>query len=193
KFTLGFSVENAQTTFGGRGVPAGTFFINAPGASGGLYNAFDTTGYTTNRTPDFIFKAAFEPGWGHYELFGLISTFRARVFGKYGDFGIHVMGGDGIGRYGSAQLSDVTARPNGTLAPIRGGNALGTLEFHPNPKLDVYFNYGIEYAYRTWYDTSTTVGGVTTIKSVGYGSPFNNNSGCSTEVIPGNQNTPGAI
>jgi hypothetical protein len=237
KFTLGFSVENAQTTFGGRGVPAGTFFINAPGASGGLYNAFDPTGYTTNRTPDFIFKAAFEPGWGHYELFGLISTFRARVypcgagitvatpcsidgstasssvgafndsrtgggiganlrapvFGKYGDFGIHVMGGDGIGRYGSAQLSDVTARPNGTLAPIRGGNALGTLEFHPNPKLDVYFNYGIEYAYRTWYDTSTTVGGVTTIRSVGYGSPFNNNSGCSTEVIPGNQNTPGAV
>lgn len=236
KFFLGFAVENAQTTFGGRGVAVGTFFINGPGASGGLYNAFDSTGYSANRTPDFIIKAVAEPGWGHYELFGVISSFRARVypcgagitaanpcsidgstanssvgalndsrtgggiganlrmpvFGKYGDFGIHVMGGDGIGRYGSAQLADVTVRPNGTLAPIRGGNALGTLEFHPHPKVDVYFNYGMEYAYRTWYNTSTTTGGVTTIKSVGYGSPFNNNSGCSTEQLPGNQNTPGA-
>ena len=236
KLFLGFSVENAQTTFGGRGVPAGTFFINAPGAAGGLYNAFDGTGYTVNKTPDFVLKAAIEPGWGHYELFGVISSFRARVypcgalaaaaicaisgtagpqsagafndsrvgggiganlrapvFGKYGDAGIHLMAGDGIGRYGSAQLADVTARPDGTLAPIRGGNALGTLEFHPNPKLDIYLNYGIEYAYRAWYNTSTTVAGVTTIKSVGYGSPFNNNSGCSAEQLPGNQNTPGAV
>ena len=235
KFVLGFAVEEPQTTFGGRGVPAGTFFINAPGAGGGLFNPADATGYTVNAAPDFIIKGAVDSGWGHFELFGVISTFRARVypcgalaagatcpisgttgpqatgafndsrtgggagfnfrgpvFGKYGDFGIHVMGGDGVGRYGTAQLADVTARPGGTLAPIRGGNALGTLEFHPNPKLDVYFDYGVEYAYRTWYDTSA--GGVTS--SVGYGSPFFNNSSCNTEVPPplitGNQNTPGA-
>jgi len=54
------------------------------------------------------------------------------------------LGGDGVGRYGSSQLSDVTARPNGTLALIRGGQALGTLEFHPSPKLDVYMNAGWE-------------------------------------------------
>ena len=231
KFALGFSVEGPQTTFGGRGVPNGSFFINAPGASGGLFNAFDPTGYTVNVSPDFIIKAAADPGWGHYELFGVVSTYRARVypcgavaaaascngvtgpsaagafndsrtgggvganfrgpvFGKHGDLGVHVLGGDGVGRYSSAQMADVTVRPNSTLAPIRGGSALGTLELHPSPKLDVYVNYGIEYAYRTWYNTSTTVGGVTTISSVGYGSPFANNSGCSTEVPPGNQNTP---
>jgi hypothetical protein len=113
---------------------------------------------------------------------------RAPVFGKYGDFGIHFLGGDGIGRYGSAQLADVTARPDGTLAPIRGGQALGTIELHPTPKFDVYLNYGIEYAFRAFYDTSN---GVTT-SSVGYGSPFFNNSGCNTEVPPGGVGAPGA-
>ena len=208
-----------RTTFGGRGVPNGTFFVNAPGAGGGLFNATDGTGYSVNKTPDFIVKAAAEPGWGHYELFGVIGTFRAcvfpcfgaaasatcptpasgafndtrtgggvgvnaraPVFGKYGDFGIHVLGGDGVGRYDSAQLADVTARPGGTLAPIRGGQALGTLEFHATPKLDVYIDYGAEYAYRTWYGISGA--------SVGYGSPFFNNSGCGTEVTPANPNTP---
>jgi hypothetical protein len=230
KLTLGFSVEEPQTTFAaGRNVPAGTFFINAPGAGGGLFNGFDSTGYTVNAAPDFIVKAAVDPGWGHYELFGILSTFRARVFpcgglaatatcslngttgpqatgafndsrtgggvganlrapvfGKYGDFGIHVLGGAGVGRYSSAQLADVTVRPSGTLVPIRGGSALGTLELHPSPKLDVYIDYGIEYAYRAWYNTSA--GAATS--SIGYGSPFANNSGCGTEVPPGNQNTP---
>ncbi|PYU16117.1 MAG: hypothetical protein DMG37_03400, partial [Acidobacteria bacterium] len=55
------------------------------------------------------------------------------------------------------------------------------------PKLDVYLNYGVEYASRAWYNTS---GAATS--SVVYGSPFFNNSGCNTEVPPGNQNTPGA-
>jgi hypothetical protein len=227
KLTLAFSVEGPQTTLSNRGVANGKFYVNAPGAGGGLYNAFDGTGYTLNKTPDFIVKAALDPGWGHYELFGVISTFRDRVFpcgagisgtnpcpvdgsvtnsaagafndsrtgggiganfrapvlGKYGDFGLHFMGGDGVGRYGSAQLPDVTARPNGTLAPIRGGHALGTIELHPTPKLDVYLNYGLEYAFRAWYNTTTNpVTGPFT--GVGYGSPFNNNSGCNTEVQP---------
>jgi len=230
KLTLAFAVEGPQTTFGGRGVANGKFYFNAPGAGGGLLNAFDATGYTLNQTPDFIIKAALDPGWGHYEVFGVISTFRDRVFpcgagitatnpcpvdgstansvagafndsrsgggiganlrapvlGKYGDVGLHFMGGDGIGRYGSAQLADVTARPNGTLAPIRGGSALATVELHPTPKLDVYLNYGLEYAFRTWYNTS----GATT-SSVGYGSPFFNNSGCGTETLPTATNAPG--
>ncbi len=115
------------------------------------------------------------------------------VFGKYGDVGVHFLGGDGIGRYGTAQLADVTARPNATLATqgalalIRGGQALGTVELRPTPMLDIYFNGGVEYAYRTWYNTSGAA-----ISSVGYGSPFFNNSSCNTEVLPGNQNSPGS-
>jgi len=121
---------------------------------------------------------------------GLGANLRAPVLGKYGDFGIHFLGGDGIGRYGSAQLADVTARPNGTLAPIRGGQFLGTLELHPNPKLDVYLNYGAEYAFRAWYNTSAdpVLG---PFSSVGYGSPFFNNSGCGTETLPTGIGAPG--
>ena len=93
KVAVGISLEGAQATLGGRGftsyqntaangtvTAAQNFFLNFPGASGGLYNAFDATGYTPNKTPDVIVKAAFDPGYGHYEVFGIVSTFRNRVY-----------------------------------------------------------------------------------------------------------------
>jgi hypothetical protein len=89
KFALGASVEGPQATFGGRGfstfTPAtGTasqnFFINAIGSGGGLFNAFDATGYSINKAPDVLVKAAFDPGFGHYEVFGIVSFFRNRVY-----------------------------------------------------------------------------------------------------------------
>ena len=94
KFTVAASIEGPQTTVGGRGFStfssfnAGTgatttnqnFFEFAPGAGGGLYNAFDGTGYSVNKTPDFLFKAALDPGWGHYEVYAIVSTFRNRVY-----------------------------------------------------------------------------------------------------------------
>jgi len=103
KFALGFSVEGPQATIGGRGFSAvttinsaaapatiitsgattattGNFFLNAPGAGAGLYNAFDSTGYTVNKAPDLIFKATADPGFGHYELFGIVSFFRDRIY-----------------------------------------------------------------------------------------------------------------
>ena len=89
KFTLAASVENSQATTAGRGfstytTATGTTTTNsfafAPGSGGGLYNAFDSTGYSPNKLPDFIFKAAWDPGWGHYEVFGIVSDFRNRVY-----------------------------------------------------------------------------------------------------------------
>jgi hypothetical protein len=103
KFALGASIEGPQATIGGRGfssvttinsaaAPAtiitsgtttsvtGNFFINAPGAAAGVNNAFDATGYTVNKAPDFIFKAAADPGFGHYEVFGIVSEFRNRIY-----------------------------------------------------------------------------------------------------------------
>ena len=250
KFAVGFSIEGPQTTFGGRGFSSFTdaksntsqnFFIAGPGVGGGLYNSL--ANYSFNKTPDFVLKAVAEPGWGHYELFGVISTYRARIFpcavvsaaavcvvdgstapstvgafndsrtggglganvrvplvAKKLDAGIHFFGGSGIGRYGTAGLPDATARPDGTLALIRGAHALGTLEWHPIPKIDLYANFGDEYAFRAAYKgyikvTQATVGGVTTTTTSttgigGYGSPFANNSGCNTEVSPTNQNSP---
>jgi hypothetical protein len=220
KFWVGASVEEPQITLTNHNSPT-PFLVGGVGAGGGLLNFADTTGYSNNKLPDFIVKAAFEPGWGHYEVFGVISNFRARVYpcgaltsqialpagcpgvapsasnafnnsstgGGIGvnarapiianklDLGFHALFGDGVGRYSSAQLPDVTARPDGSLALIRGGGALGTLEFHPNSKLDVYLNYGAEYAYRTAYTYLTTAAVPATV-AVGYGSPLFNESGC---------------
>jgi len=292
KFSLGFSLEGPQATIGGRGfstvttinsaaAPAtivtsgattattGNFFINAPGTGGGLNNAFDANGYTVNKAPDLIFKAAADPGFGHYELFGIVSFFRDRIhpcgvvdtnakdtappatpttltancqsstptvvssFGarndsatgggvgasalwtilkKKVDLGIKVVGGDGIGRYGSSQLADATARPDGSLALIRTGHGLARLEWHTTPKLDLYAYWGAEYAWRAGYSgyqsititktaaipatvTSTAIPATTTttISTTGiggYGNVAANNSGCATEGVPINQFNP---
>jgi hypothetical protein len=224
KFAVGFSVEGPQTTLGGT-VP-GNFFFNAPGDAAGLFNSFDGTGYTINKSPDFLVKATLDPGWGHYEVVGILSPFRDRVYpcgaqpqiaanlpaacggsfasvagafndtrvgggvGVTGRFPViakkldlvaHFQGGDGIGRYSSAQLKDVTARPNGTLAPIRTAAWLGMLEAHPTPKIDFYAYGGGEYAARTAF---TVVNGAGATVPFGYGSPLFNNTGCSTETAP---------
>jgi hypothetical protein len=237
KFAVAASVEGPQTTIGGRGFGT-NFFINAPGQGGGLNNGFDATGYTINKSPDLLVKAALDPGWGHYEVVGILSPFRNRIYpcgalpevaadlptncagsftsvaGAYNasatgggigatarlpvvtkkaDFVLHFQGGDGIGRYSSAQLSDVTARPDGTLAPIRSAAYLTQLELHPNPKFDIYAYYGGEYAARTAYtypNPATT--GLGNPVPVGYGSPLFNNSGCAEETAPTNDLTPGA-
>ena len=291
KFTLGVSAENPQTTIGGRGFNSVTtsaagaaaattsqnFFFNAPGNSAGLYNAFDPTGYTVNKIPDFVFKAAFDPGWGHYEILGIVSEFRDRIypcavlsptatnaagtvilvgnpinssfcssstgalltapsaagafndsktgggagvsasvplFHKKLDASIKGVYGTGIGRFASAQLADVTARPDGTLATIHNAQWLGKLEWHVTPKFDLYAYLGGEYASRAAYtgyssvkivttpaipatSTSPAIPGTTTFTTAtngigGYGSPLANNSGCSTEVVPTGTGTPGA-
>ena len=94
KAWFGVSVENSQATLGTHG-NAANFLIGSAGANGGLYNATITTcatsaaGVTTctptapysfNPSPDIVAKLAFEPGFGHYEIFGVYSRFRDRVF-----------------------------------------------------------------------------------------------------------------
>ncbi len=204
KVWLGFSVEEPQTTFkvGGTTTP---FIVGAAGNGGGLYNP--TTNYSFNMTPDFVVKAAFEPGFGHYEVFGLVSTFRDRIFptgvapsnskteggggganawfpfdnGKI-NFGLHALVGDGVGRYGSAGVApDATLRPDGTLAPIRSYQGLATLAIH-DKKWDVYFHAGEEYAARTQFISGTPT---VLIPNEGYGAIGFNNAGCWTEPSPG--------
>lgn len=237
KLWLGASIEGSQTTLGGK-IQNDTTLIAAPGDLGGLFN--NQANYSYNASPDFVFKAAWEPGFGHYEVFGLISTYKARIFpcananalnpcsvnativpsavgatndtktaGGFGanarwsmfskkfDLGLHFLGGDGVGRYGSGGLVDVTTRPDGTLVPIRNYQALGTIEMHPTPKWDLYGYAGGEYDARAAYTTTrVTAAGpppVVTTLGVGYGSPLLSNGGCLTETIPGSQNAPGSL
>jgi hypothetical protein len=209
-----------------------------------------------------------DPGFGHYEVLGIISTFGNRIypcgvvgtnakdtvtpatptsiscldaaapttvssFGAFNDsrvgggfgasarwtaaqkkieLGIKGVAGDGIGRYGSAQLADLTIRPDGSEALIRTVHGLAALELHPTPKFDLYAYYGAEYAFRAAYSgydsvtktitaaipataTSPAIPSTTTtvLKTTGiggYGSPFANNSGCSTENPAINQLDP---
>ncbi|MFZ3210489.1 MAG: hypothetical protein WA188_03165 [Terriglobales bacterium] len=231
EFWIGASVENAQTTnLGGGNFPT-NFVIGAPGTGGGLYNSGETltssgglspaANYSYNYTPDFIVKAAFEPGFGHYEVFGVVSNFRDRVyptgtvpagnvvcgvvtpapagtppcnsvrtggggganarwsfFQKRVDFGLHFLGGDGVGRYGSSQLAEATVHPNGTLALIHSYQALETLEWH-SKHWDVYTNVGAEYAARTAYLNAAGTA------YVGYGRPDQTGTGnCLVEPNP---------
>lgn len=98
-------------------------------------------------------------------------------FSKYLDFAAQAMAGDGVGRYGSAQLADATIHRNGTLEPVRNYHGLISLEGHPTPKLDVYGYAGGEYAQRTVYAT-----GVAATPFTGYGAISANLTGCTVEV-----------
>jgi TolA-binding protein len=113
---------------------------------------------------------------------GIGANGRLHLFNNKIEPGIHVLGGDGIGRYGTAGLPDSTVRPDGTLALLRNYQALGTLDLHPTPKLDVYFNGGAEYAGRGAYTFVNQVTGAT--GHAGYGSPNIRNDGCSVEPLP---------
>jgi hypothetical protein len=90
---------------------------------------------------------------------------------KLVDIAVQAMGGQGVGRYGSAQLADATLKPSGELEPIRTYHGLFSLETHPTPKLDVFAYYGGEYAQRTVYTTPTGA-------LIGYGAPNLSNTGC---------------
>ena len=121
-------------------------------------------------------KIAVEPGWGHWELFGIGRSFRDRIYPATGSphndvgvgrrrrrrlpraawptrrstIGLKGLWGEGVGRYGSSTIADVTIRPSGELAPLHGFSALGTVEMNPTKRLMLYFNYGGDYIGRDW-------------------------------------------
>ena len=100
KVWLAASIEDSEATLTSHG-NGNNFIVGSAGAGGGLYNGAITgcstvnnpvTGgnpittctnaanYSFNPSPDVIAKAAFEPGFGHYEIFGIYSRFRDRLF-----------------------------------------------------------------------------------------------------------------
>ena len=101
------------------------------------------------------------------------------VAAKKVDFTIEGLVGNGIGRYGAANGADVTLRPDGWIIPIHAFHVLAGLEFHPRPKLDVYFYGGNEYYRRAAYLNPSNAA-----EPGGYGSPLVANTNCDVEVTP---------
>jgi hypothetical protein len=229
KVSVAFAIENAQGTLTTHN-NAANFLLGEAGAS----NTYNTTAnYTANPAPDLIAKIAFDPGFGHYEIFGLADRFTGRIFpcvegyitnptlcgtaasalgaynaskegggigvnarwyfaNKHIVFGLHGFGGSGIGRYGAAQLSDLSINADGTIHLIKGLQGLTTLEWH-GKKLDVYAYTGAEYAGRTYDFDPLLKGGAG--EYVGYGAPAFANYGCYTEAPPSGNGgfTPGTL
>ena len=250
KASVAFAMENPQGTFTSHN-NFDNFLLGETGDGKSYNNAINGT-YTANPSPDLIAKAAFDPGFGHYEVFGLLDRFADRVFpcaeavaavngnssgatclgvtttnaalgayntskegggfganarwtfaNKHLTFGLHGFGGSGIGRYGAAQLSDLSIHADGTPHLIKGFQGLGTLEWH-GKKLDLYAYTGVEYAERSYdYDANLQVLTLQTSGAsqglylyelkpgyVGYGSPNFRNDGCYVEQPPANPNPP---
>ena len=77
KVSVAFAIENAQSTVTTHN-NAANFLLGQAGATNEM-NAFNGT-YTANPAPDLIAKIAFDPGFGHYEIFGLVDRFADRIF-----------------------------------------------------------------------------------------------------------------
>jgi len=76
KVALAFAVENAQATVTTSG-NANDYVLVQPGTNN-TNNSTSTYGF--NPSPDLIAKIAFDPGFGHYEVFGLSDRFQNRIF-----------------------------------------------------------------------------------------------------------------
>jgi hypothetical protein len=234
KAWVGFSVENAQETVTTHGNTANSFLIGSQGNSGGLYNAaingcsttLNSSGapvttctnlanYSFNPSPDFIGKLAFQPGFGHYEVFGVISDFRDRIFpnagastpSAAGAFNSSTWGGGGGGnaRWSMFQkhvdLGIHALAGNGVAR--YGTSGLADTTIRPNGTIAPITSYQglltLEYHNPKWdwygnggieYDNRTAF-----LNSkgapVGYGSPLFNNTGCGIETLPSSGLTAG--
>ncbi len=198
KLWLAASLESPQATYlvgaNGTGSNSGVANYNNLGVS----TLNPTNLYSTDIAPDVIVKAAADPGFGHYELFGLARFFQDRVsvlgnghnntrlaggvgagtiipvVAKYLDFQLSGLAGYGIGRYGSAQLPDSTISRTGAPAPLPEVQALAGLSAHPTPTVDLYTYVGTEQIGRKTFNVGAT--------PYGYGNPLYSNAGCDVEL-----------
>jgi hypothetical protein len=215
---FGVSAENAQTpALVWHNLPINTI-IGQLGTGGGLYNA--TANYSSNLAPDLIAKAVFEPGFGHFEVFGISRFFRARVYpnaaakvpssaGAYNDSTV----GGGIG--GSLRVPTFKKHLDVGLSGLWGdgtgryGDAqVADTTVRPDGQLALIHNWS-GLGTLIWHATPRLdiyanygADGVlrryfltSPTSAVGYGSYTNNTSGCYTEAPPATGNagfTPGS-
>lgn len=193
KIWAGISFESPQANIASSvGTPAsGAPIVTAGGGSGYA----STVNYSLDAAPDVIAKVAFDPGWGHYEVYGVGRVFRDQpslgggtdtiygggigagailpIIDKKLEFQVSGLAGRGVGRYGSVQLPDVTTTANGTLAAVTTVEVLAGLTAHPNEHWDLYLYSGFEETQKTYSDSGSN--------HFGYGNPQYDNSQCSVE------------
>jgi hypothetical protein len=161
-----------------------------------------SNGQATTLAPDLLAKVAFEPGWGHFEIKALGRFFRDRIastvttkghtnvtegydvgFGALMPFGskklevsLEGLLGQGIGRYGSSGLPDVTLDPaTGAMRPLRQAWIMGGVIYHRTSRLGLYAYGGDEYIGRYAFVSPTGT-------AAGYGSSLVDYTSCTNEV-----------
>jgi hypothetical protein len=199
--SIAVSLENPQTTFytGVNPLPSTVHVtFNAPAGQG-----FDSANtLSLNHVPDVIGKIVYEPIVAdrhvHLEAYYLYRSFYERlnfnnqnssgggagggltvqVVPQLLDFQISALAGKGIGRYGSAQLTDVTFDPAGNIHPIHEIEALAGLTLHVTPKFDYYVFFGEEKESAEAFNLPSAMG----LTPYGYGNPLYQNGGCFSEI-----------
>lgn len=197
--SFGVSVESPQASIytGCSSVatpaPAGCGSVSAlvTNTGGSLLNS--TTNYSIDFAPDVVAKFALDPGYGHYEVYGLARGFRDRSpnsasgtnnttwggsigagmilpLGPMLEFQLSGLGGSGNGRYGSAQLPDATVKSDGSVVAIKEYQVLAGFLLKPDPAWTFYLYGGKEQASRTAYNVGAN--------GYGYGNYAYNNAGC---------------
>lgn len=190
------SLENPETSVSGVVQPLNVQGFNTSLNAQNPSHFFTTSatsganGISTDIAPDVLSKVVFEPGWGHWEIKGLLRFFRDRLNAENhvtvgGGVGVAAvlpvtstlniiaegLVGKGIGRYASTVGADVVASPSGTVVPIASVHFMTGFEWHPTTDWDVYAYYGFEHYARTAYGATP----------IGYGSPLADLSGCAIE------------
>lgn len=191
KYALALALENPETnaSFGANVTALSTVTYNSAG-SAFLSN---NTNYTTDVAPDIILKAAVDGKYGHFEAKEITRFFRDRITpagateksGSYNDtrtgaaigaFGLYHLLPNKVdimaqgvygnaGRYaGAGSMTDVTFRPNGTMAPLKALQGWGGVEYHYNAKLTFFGYEGGDYLNRVKYRESDGT-------ALGYGNP----------------------
>lgn len=216
---FGFSAEAPQTVFPSNSAGGAAAAYPGPGGATAVAGSVIPTGFSVNpgntcnnsgsldnqtlcsnnALPDFVEKFALDPGWGHYEVFGLQrwftdevapagSTWSQRTTFGWGIGGsvllpvlpklLDVQGsfltGQGISRYGSSQLPDVAFGPQGQLQPLQATHVFLGAILHPYDGLDVYAYAGQEQVNAAPWTTGALQGG--------YGNAAFFDGGCAIEV-----------
>ncbi len=198
---LAASLENPQTIYyvGSSGaVPAQVGTVNYQNPGG--VNFAPTVNYSDEVAPDVVVKAAYDPGWGHYEIYGLARFLHDRVsvlgsghndVALAGGGGVTMilplipgkltfqasgLAGYGVGRYASGQFPDATLSRSGAPVPLPEVEALIGLVGKPAPMIDLYSYVGTEQIGKYSFNVGTN--------HYGYGNLLYSNTGCDVELSP---------